>query len=81
MPPPTQPKPQTATFPHPLHPHTTLHASVTALGTSYLIFLTTTSPATDGTNGDTSGVPVVAGPVSALGSFIYGIPDVSFFFP
>ena len=51
-------------LPLPLSPHTTLHVRITALRTSNMIFLTTTdfSPSSSS---------------SALGSFIYAMPNVS----
>lgn len=56
--------PNDFSFPLRLSPHTTLHIQLTSLATSTLIFLTTKSPANPSS-------------VSALGSFVYAMPNVS----
>ncbi len=56
----------------PASPHTTIHMHLTLLGTTILLFLTSTS--TDALS-DSS-----AGGLSALGSFVYAMPDVRFEF-
>ena len=50
-------------LPLPLSPHTTLHLQITALTTSTLVFITTTDPSTTSS-------------LSALGSFVYSMPNV-----
>ncbi|KAL8839607.1 MAG: hypothetical protein Q9176_004348 [Flavoplaca citrina] len=49
-------------IPLPQIPHTTLHMQITTLDTSSLIFLTSTDPSTSGS-------------LSALGSFVYAMPN------
>ena len=55
--------PKDFSFPLRLSPHTTLHIQLTSLATSTLIFLTTKSPASPSS-------------ASALGSFVYAMPNV-----
>ena len=47
----------------PLTPHTTMHMQVMALQTSSMVFLTTTDPSNSSS-------------LSALGSFVYSMPNV-----
>ncbi|KAL8770984.1 MAG: hypothetical protein Q9209_003403 [Squamulea sp. 1 TL-2023] len=54
--------PKQVAIPLPLTPHTTLHLQITALETSNLIFLTSTDPSSSGS-------------LSALGSFVYAMPN------
>ena len=61
--------PKSLARPLPLSPSTTLHVQTTSFETSNLIFLTTTTSTTT-TNAPTS--------LSALGSFVYAMPNVRF---
>lgn len=65
----TEPKlrPKALARPLPLSPHTTLHIQTTSLATSNLIFLTTTT------------TPEATSSLSALGSFVYAMPNVRSF--
>ncbi|KAL8756976.1 MAG: hypothetical protein Q9199_002566 [Rusavskia elegans] len=54
--------PKQLAIPLPLTPHTTLHMQITTLDTSNLIFLTSTDPSSSGSQ-------------SALGSFVYAMPN------
>ena len=56
---------QQLSVPLPLSPHTTLHIQITSLEKSTMVFLTTTDPASSSS-------------LSALGSFVYSIPNVPF---
>ena len=56
-------KPQQLSVPLPLSPHTTLHMQVTALDTSTMVFLATSDPSNSSS-------------LSALGSFVYSMPNV-----
>lgn len=70
--PPQQPSPEASpspilhpkqlAIPLPLTPHTTLHMQITTLDTSNLIFLTSTDPSSSAS-------------LSALGSFVYAMPN------
>lgn len=53
--------------PLPFSPHTTLHLQITRLETSTLIFLSSTDPSSSGSQ-------------SALGSFVYAMPNVRVIF-
>lgn len=55
--------PQQRSIPLPLTPHTTLHMQITSLEISTMIFLTTTDPSNSSS-------------LSALGSFVYSMPNV-----
>ncbi len=54
--------PKQLAIPLPLTPHTTLHVQITTLDTSNLIFVTSTDPSSSGS-------------LSALGSFVYAMPN------
>ncbi|KAL8847010.1 MAG: hypothetical protein Q9221_007923 [Calogaya cf. arnoldii] len=54
--------PKSLANPLPLTPHTTLHMQITTLETSNLIYLTSTDPSSSGS-------------LSALGSFVYAMPN------
>ena len=58
-------QPQQLSVPLPLSPHTTLHIQITPLEKSTIVFLTTTYPSSSSS-------------LSALGSFVYSIPNVPF---
>ena len=58
-------QPQQLSIPLPLSPHTTLHIQITPLEKSTMVFLTTTDPSSSSS-------------LSALGSFVYSMPNVPF---